>query len=213
MKFLLFASSILSFSIPNFIQYWDQNIKVDISTEAVVIPLNETNYLLSANNYKEDYCQDVFLDGNCTVSEGCVGRKLVESKSSGDTTLTSILGTLTQGIINNLIEKTGDKFYIKTYRVNIGLICVPAAKYYWLPDINEGFIVPRFIQARVDVGPMYHYFEVEFKSSKRIPSKYTEQNIQNSFSNDYGKGNMVYTIRDFMMGESQPSSPKLTFQQ
>ncbi|KAJ3317287.1 hypothetical protein HDV06_001807 [Boothiomyces sp. JEL0866] len=205
--FLLFAPLVLSLGNLDFIQYWDQIIRIDISTEAVVISMNETEQLLLVNNYKEDYCYDVFLDNICTVPEkGCIGRRVTSSSSPGYETA-SISKTLLRGIIYNLIEKTGDKYYMKGPNV-VKLPCVPARKMYQ----NEGVIVPRFIQTRVDVGPMYHYYKVEFKSSRRIPSKYTERNIQNSFSNGNGKGNIVYTIREFAVDETQSSSPKLIFQ-
>lgn len=206
---LLFISSVLSLSNPNFMQYWDQNIKIDISTEAVVVPMNETMNLLSGNNYREDYCHEVFLDSNCAVSKGYAGRRVTENKSSGyrTGTVTQISSTLFDGIIDTLFFQIGYQYYVK--KQIGGYTCRPASKY---PGMEEGVIVPRFIQIRVDVGPMYHYFEAEFKSSRRISSKYTTRNIQNSFSNDYGKGNMVYIIRDFGVDETNPSSPKLIFQ-
>ncbi|KAJ3311547.1 hypothetical protein HDV04_003925 [Boothiomyces sp. JEL0838] len=172
--FLLLTPLALSLGNLDFIQYWDQNIRVDISTEAVVVPRNETMDLFR----DESYCYDTFLDDICTVPEkGCVG----------------------------------DLYYIeKQFRGR--LFCNPATKYQNNKGMNEGIIIPRFIQARIDVGPMYHYYEIEFRSSRHIPSKYTTRNIQNSFNNGNGKGNIVYTIRDFGVGESQPSSPKLIFQ-
>ncbi|KAJ3251551.1 hypothetical protein HK103_002267 [Boothiomyces macroporosus] len=216
MLYLLFTHLVLSLDYPQFIQFWDQNIRVDISSEAVVVPRNETTNIIFEDSYQEDYCQEVFLDDKCLISEeGCVGRKVIASKSPSYESLLvdSISVTLYQGIINNLIEKTGDKYYI-SIKDSIGrLYCYPVSYRTQNPILNEGVIVPRFIQMHVDVGPMYYYFEIEFKSSKRIPAKYIARNIQNSFTNGFGSGNMVYTIRDFDVSQNQSNSPKLIFQQ